>query len=354
MKKLLISMLALIVVIGSITGFAQTFIDVPTDEWYAPYVDRLTSLGGINGYEDCTFRPENTMTNAEFTKTVIALTAGKEELGTVHWADNYMQKAVELGVLDEDEVPVSEYDEPIKRQRMAKIIAKTMTNVMHEEEIKDVSGYITKIADWDTTCELCKPYIAQVYAKGIINGYEDGTFGGSKTTTRAEATTMITRMLDKSYRVDNSSNGSSSGGKKEDDFIEPIIKMTFRTCEGDGKLFRIVLENSKKFAGEYETKVEFITPTEFNTMESPALIYAEDPWVISKTCGTWKGIGNIDNKSLCEIFAKYYTTRENMKTFIPYEGMEITYKVSIKKISTGEVREYTYTDYLQLPFGLKK
>ena len=351
MKKLLISMLALIVVIGSVTSFAQTFIDVPTDEWYAPYVDRLTSLGGINGYEDCTFRPENTMTNAEFTKTVIALTAGKEELGTVHWADNYMQKAVELGVLDEDEVPVSEYDVPIKRQRMAKIIAKTMTNVLHEEEIKDVSGYITKITDWDTTCELCKPYIAQVYAKGIINGYEDGTFGGAKTTTRAEATTMITRMLDKSYRVDNSSNGSSSGGKKEDDFIEPVIKMTFRTCEGDGKLFRIVLENSKKFAGEYETKVEFITPTEFNVKEQP-YIRAEG-WQTINVTGAWHGIGKMDNVPLCEVTATYYTTRENMKTFTPYEGMEITYKVSIKKISTGEVREYTYTDYLQLPYGLR-
>ena len=47
-------------------GPAQgTFSDVPTDAWYAPYVEELALLGITVGYGDGTYRPKNTITRAE-------------------------------------------------------------------------------------------------------------------------------------------------------------------------------------------------------------------------------------------------------------------------------------------------
>ena len=43
-----------------------TFSDVPADAWYAEAVNTLASLGMVEGYADGTFRPDNTITRAEF------------------------------------------------------------------------------------------------------------------------------------------------------------------------------------------------------------------------------------------------------------------------------------------------
>ena len=46
-------------------GTALPFSDTPADAWYAGYVSAMASRGFITGYEDGTFRPNNTITNQE-------------------------------------------------------------------------------------------------------------------------------------------------------------------------------------------------------------------------------------------------------------------------------------------------
>lgn len=98
-------------------------------------------------------------------------------------------------------MPQSEYDEPIRRQQMAKYAARTMEKVLKEAPAQDTENYISEIKDWAEVCESCKPYVAEVYSKGVICGMPDGTFSGGSYTTRAEATTMLVRLIDESYRV---------------------------------------------------------------------------------------------------------------------------------------------------------
>ena len=55
----------------------------------------------------------------------------------------------------------------------------------------------------DTRGEECEDAVALLSEKGVINGYEDGTFRPNNTITRAEVTTIVNRMLgraaDKDY-----------------------------------------------------------------------------------------------------------------------------------------------------------
>ena len=46
-------------------GTSLPFSDTPADAWYAGYVSAMASMGFIAGYEDGTFRPNNTITNQE-------------------------------------------------------------------------------------------------------------------------------------------------------------------------------------------------------------------------------------------------------------------------------------------------
>ena len=52
----------------------RTFTDVQAGDWYAGAVEALAGLGAISGYEDGTFRPNNEITRAEFVAIAVAFT----------------------------------------------------------------------------------------------------------------------------------------------------------------------------------------------------------------------------------------------------------------------------------------
>lgn len=180
---------------------AERFPDIKSADWHYQYIDKLTKLGAIAGMPDGTFAPSKPISRAEFVKIVVATTIGSQQPGAVHWAENYIKKAEETSLLFPDEFKADTLNNPILRGEMAKVITRCMDAVLKEDIIQDTDSYTKKITDWSTVCPSCKPDIVQAYAKGIIAGMPDGSFSGKNTATRAEATAMIVRMIDKSYRV---------------------------------------------------------------------------------------------------------------------------------------------------------
>jgi len=113
----------------------KTFTDVNGDEWYATAVATLASMGIINGYEDNTFRAGQSITRAEF--TAIAM-------------------------------------------RFAYAVDGNKTFI----DVPD--GYWAEV------------WIASAATYGWIEGYNDNTFRPAGNITRAEAATIINRMLERS------------------------------------------------------------------------------------------------------------------------------------------------------------
>lgn len=225
----------------------RLYQDIKETDWFYAYVKRLTDEGGINGYDDKTFRPSATMTNAEFIKTVAALVSDEpvDASDGGHWAEPYVKKAEALGLLDAGELTEDAYSAEVTRQAMAKVMARCMAKVYGEEAVADTAAYTQTITDWDNTCEKCKDDIAQAYAKGIITGYEDGSFGGAKTATRAEASTMMVRLIDDAYRMewidgipfnkvtDKNEKGMTEGAAQK--FVYRFLD-TFKIYEENGKV----------------------------------------------------------------------------------------------------------------------
>lgn len=137
MKKILSSVLALTVFAGTFCAYAD-YSDVPKNEDYYASSTRLADLGIISGYEDGTFRPDNTITRAEFTKIVVCMMDKEKE-------------------------------------------AKSSTNL---------TGFFdVDIASWHTH------YIRYAVNQDILSGYADGSFRPNNTISVCEAVTILLRTL---------------------------------------------------------------------------------------------------------------------------------------------------------------
>ncbi|MBS5304955.1 MAG: S-layer homology domain-containing protein, partial [Firmicutes bacterium] len=150
----------------------------------------------------------------EFIKTVVCLICGElneSNAPTVKntwnskwssWAIPYLDKAFELGLITEQDTMFKLVGIPCNRGEMAKVITRAV-EYLKEDSVADTSTYITKLKDYNRMKEEYKPYVLQAYAKGILSGYDDGTFRDDGLLTRAEASSVLVRLIDKNERVNS-------------------------------------------------------------------------------------------------------------------------------------------------------
>lgn len=210
-KRILATFLSAVTLISCSSALAADYSDVNQSAWYASYVNKISELNAFSGYEDGTFRPDNQITQEEFIKTVVCLICGElneSNAPTVKntwnskwssWAIPYLDKAFELGLITEQDTMFKLVGIPCNRGEMAKVITRAV-EYLKEDSVADTSTYITKLKDYNRIKEEYKPYVLQAYAKGILSGYDDGTFRDDGLLTRAEASSVLVRLIDKAER----------------------------------------------------------------------------------------------------------------------------------------------------------
>ena len=218
---LLVMSLVLLLQVPITAEAATTFPDVKSTDWYYDNVTKLVQLGMINGDENGLFNPDANITRGEFIK--LAMIAGESLYSTtpskgVHWAEDYWNALNEAGVLEVVEtnannvqssypiIPLkaAELDKPISRYEMAFLINRILYTVYYENQmtLADANdSYANHIADYNTMSQAYRSIVEQVYSKGILTGYDDSSFQGGNALTRAEATTVILRLLSSKYRA---------------------------------------------------------------------------------------------------------------------------------------------------------
>lgn len=235
MKKILAVMLSVAALVSaSSAAMAASYTDVPENAWYTGYVNKISELKGFAGYEDNTFRPDNQITQEEFVKTVVALTVGEQPEATGEntehkrswkncwdsWAQPYLNKAMEMGLITEEDTDFRYNGLPCTRGNMAKIATRAF-EYLKEEDIADTSTYAAKLKDYSDIPDKFKSYVLQAYGKGIISGYEDGTFRSDGILTRAEASSVLVRLIDKAERPNADETLYDYFGRKVT-FTEPL------------------------------------------------------------------------------------------------------------------------------------
>lgn len=138
MKKIISLVLSAVMLAAALPSAFAAYTDAPEYADYYQSALRLQDLGVISGYEDGTFRPDSSITRAEFTKIVVCM----------------MDKETEA------------------RAAMS------------------TSGFFdVPQGSW------AAPYINYAVQKEILSGYSDGSFGPDRTISFAEALTILLRTL---------------------------------------------------------------------------------------------------------------------------------------------------------------
>lgn len=206
-QGLFIITLAIIILLSSITTSSLAssskaniqFKDTKSTDWYMPTVLKLVELKGIAGFPDGTFRPTVEISKGEFIKILVG-SLGFDEGPSItggHWASNYRRRAVLIGLIDATEF--NKLDEAISRYEMSKVIVKAV-EYKGESHVENRDKFIGQIKDYNNVPNEYRDYVLKAYTKGLISGYPDGEFKGSRGLSRAEASAVIIRVLDPTER----------------------------------------------------------------------------------------------------------------------------------------------------------
>lgn len=201
MKRTIIIFTVILLIFSFSAGYAsqKNFTDVKETDWYYNTLVSIVEKGIIDGYPDGTFKPQNNITKAEFTKVIIAaleieIVEGNSFVdANEHWAKNIINTAVENQIIDRLEYGDNfNPDKNITRVEMAKMIVRALKL---DDEAKKKQGEITSFLDDLAITNADKGYVVIAAENEVIKGYQDRTFKPDGEATRAEAAQMLVNML---------------------------------------------------------------------------------------------------------------------------------------------------------------
>ncbi|MDD3652570.1 MAG: DUF1533 domain-containing protein [Desulfotomaculaceae bacterium] len=164
------------------------------DHWAMDNINKLVSMGCINGYPDGTFKPDHPITRAEFATILVKAFQFENKGGIVfadtagHWARDYIAMASANGVVTGYDDDTFGPDDLITREQMAVMIVRAAKLASEAGE--------TSFTDSDNISHWAKDSIAIATGNGIMKGYPDHTVRPQDNATRAEAVTVIINALE--------------------------------------------------------------------------------------------------------------------------------------------------------------
>ncbi|WP_405176090.1 cadherin-like beta sandwich domain-containing protein [Paenibacillus sp. FSL H8-0261] len=181
---------------GSTPTPANNLSDI-SGHWAQRSIQEALSLGIIKGYSDGTFKPNGTLTRAEF--ALMLMNALKpQETGTKltftdaakigAWAQEAVAQAVQAGIINGYEDGTFRPNTEITRAEMAVILAKILGK---SNEASATTGF----ADDKDIPEWAKSSVAYLKLAGLVKGKGDNEFAPQDHATRGEAITILLNLL---------------------------------------------------------------------------------------------------------------------------------------------------------------
>ena len=105
-----------------------SFSDVPSSHWASGYINLASNLGLIKGYPDGRFKPDATVSYVEASTMLLRALDYGKELDNLSWPTGYMSKANSAGLLDN--VTANNSSEAAIRGNVASMILNTLKSFM--------------------------------------------------------------------------------------------------------------------------------------------------------------------------------------------------------------------------------
>lgn len=327
---LILTMVILLSLSSNLVNAAETkFSDVQDSAWYIESMYKLIETEAIDGFPDGTFKPQDNVAIDQFIKMVVIATGNKIEAGTEYWAQPYIDFAIENKLIESGEY--SNYNRPITRGEMARILVRALKDEKYPE---NYVMYQTMIKDFGTTSDVFRDFILKAYIIGLMNGYPDKTFKYKNRASRAEAVTMVHRLIDQSER----STPEEPEQTDANGFIVPDLRIVYDDIMGSPIYYNVVLANYEKYLGKnYKVKVDCINYPELNVQE----MNWGKQWDTIKI-NKYRTVDSSEKRQ-GGIHTQYYIwyLDRNRTKFKYHVGMVIKYKVSL---DNGKIVKDYYID----------
>ena len=230
MKKLLLIIMAASMFLSTSVS-AANFNDI-NGHWAETVINRLADSKVVSGVTATEFSPESSVTRAQYLKMVMNA-VGIEEIAcekdmcldayASDWYCGYLNSALNKGLIPEDMIEnykaeiIAESstdadgqnanviysgkfngNSPINREEMSFITMSMYQYILNAKTMQSltVSSDIS-FTDKDLISVWAHNGVAMASANGLITGMDDGNFKPKDTATRAQAATIIGRVLDK-------------------------------------------------------------------------------------------------------------------------------------------------------------
>ncbi|QGQ95647.1 DUF3494 domain-containing protein [Paenibacillus psychroresistens] len=196
-KKAIVLILSLCLMFTAFsTVFSAAVSSDVSGHWAEGQISDWTARGLIKGYEDGSFKPDNTITRAEFIALINRSFEFKEEsaisfsdVASDNWAYIEVAKAVKAGYITGYADGTIGASKPISRQEVAVIVGRLLklsATASTAATFKDAG----LIADW------AKDAVNMAVASQILKGYAaDNSFKPTNPITRAEAVVTLDRAI---------------------------------------------------------------------------------------------------------------------------------------------------------------
>ena len=180
---------------------AAQYADIDSSHWAYYYMEKAVDLGILQGVGGNRLAPAQTLTWGQFLTLTARTFAGDSYEAALAdglaWDQAGYAAAQEAGLLwEEDELPVTPdtLDQPISRQDAAVLLCRALPESAQRYHVY-LSADPTEFSDWEEMDEVRQQAVSVLANCGIVNGKEDGSFGYADTIQRCDGTVLLMRTL---------------------------------------------------------------------------------------------------------------------------------------------------------------
>ncbi|WP_374020657.1 S-layer homology domain-containing protein [Paenibacillus thiaminolyticus] len=187
---------------------AMNFKDVSATHWAKDSIHAAVNAGYFKGYSNGTFKPDATITRAEFASLLSRVSKAEppteienafSDLNN-HWSKKQVERAVAFGFIDPKNYPNGfKPNTALTREEMAIWLSSGLAvlDEDYKQALLDAKETLIPVKEYfkPGIPESKAGHIAVAMGTKMMTGYPDGSFGMKNTTTRAETSAILLRFV---------------------------------------------------------------------------------------------------------------------------------------------------------------
>ena len=252
-KKLISSLLLGSILMTPIYAHSNPNLNDISEHWAKKEINQFISSGYVNGYEDKTFRPDNSITRAEFVKLVnkyFGFNNSEDikfsDISINDWYYKDICIASKVGYINGYEDKTFKPDKTITREEVSKILI----SVKNKQD--NVYDKLNKYPDKNKVSNWAKPYVEGAIEQGYLKGNDLGLLNPTNNITRAESITILSRVVKSKPEIKKETKKElKKETKKEIKNKPPVITAKDLTIkQGDEFEYSMINAQAKDAEGE--------------------------------------------------------------------------------------------------------